>query len=187
MFHLARLLGAVAPSRWPRPTVAPAALAADTRGVAALEMTLAMPFMILLLMGVFDFGTYAYDTMQVNAAAAAGAQAAVAAAQNHLACTPSTITSAETSATALKNLATSSGGNGVAVQGPNCSYSAYVLTTNGVSTLGTTCPPSPSATTCTGPGAYAVAYAQAPYSPLLSWSGLVLPSTISATATVRYG
>jgi Flp pilus assembly protein TadG len=148
--------------------------------VAALELSLALPFMILLMMGVFDFGTYAYDAMQVNAAAFAGAEAAVAAAQSKVTCTNSIITSAETSATPLgTNIHTSGTGPG---QAPNCSYTGYVSTSSGASTLSTTCTQTP----CPTAGTYAVSYAQASYSPVLSWTGLVLPSTISATATVRY-
>jgi len=164
----------------PRLYVAPAAFVADTRGVAALELSLALPFMILLMMGVFDFGTFAYDTMQVNAAAFAGAEAAVAAAQSKVTCTTTLITSAETSATPLgTNIHTTGSGP---TQAPNCGYTGYVSTSSGVSTLSTTCTQTP----CPTAGTYAVSYAQASYSPVLSWTGLVLPSTISATATVRY-
>jgi Flp pilus assembly protein TadG len=155
--------------------------------VAALELALILPFMVLLLMGMFDFANVAYYTMQVNAAAYAGVHAAVAAVQSGGSCTTSVITSAEVSATSLGSKVSTSGTG--AGQAPNCSYSGYVNTTqsNG-KTTNILVPNAASCTgTCTGPGAYAVAYAQASYTPLLSWSALVLPSTISATAMVRYG
>ena len=184
MFDLPDPLKRVTRSRGPRRSGAAMALARDTRGVAAVELALATPFMTLLMMGVFDLGNFAYDTMEVNAAACAGAQAAVAAVQNGQACTNSVITTAETSATPLgASIATSGTGQG---QGPNCAYSGYVNTTTNnsvtTSTLSSTC-----SGTCATPGQYAVAYAKLSFSPLLSWSGLVLPSTISTTATVRYG
>lgn len=185
MFNLAILSRLAVPSRRPRPSVAPTALAADTRGVAALELALTLPFMMLLMMGVFDFGSYAYDTMQVNTAAYAGAEAAVAAAQTGQACTTALITTAEKTATPLgANITTSGTG---ASQSPNCAYSGYVnaVTNNAGSAtyaLSTTCPSG----TCAAPGSYAVAYAQTSFSPVLSWSGLVLPKTISTTAMVRF-
>lgn len=189
MLHLADLLRVAAPSRRPRPSVAPAALAADTRGVAALELALILPFMILLLMGVFDFASVAYDTMQVNAAAYAGAHAAVAAVQpgGSGSCTPSVITSAEAAATSLTNLTTSSTKlSGVSSSAPACGVEAEVVTTtNNGSTSSTLTPCTGTGCTAT-PGYYAVAYAQATYTPLLSWSALVLPKSISATAVVRY-
>jgi len=156
-----------------------AAVASDARGVAALELSLALPPMILLMMGIFDFGNYAYEAMEVHAAAYAGASAAVAAVQNKGSCTTALITSAETSATPLgSSIQTSGTGNG---QSANCSYTGYVNTSGSTSTLSTTC-----SGTCPASGTYAVSYAQISFSPVLSWTGLVLPSTISATATVRY-
>ncbi|MBV8683445.1 MAG: pilus assembly protein [Caulobacteraceae bacterium] len=181
MLDLFDLSKVIALSRGPRPrrSVAVWALAADTRGVAALELSLALPFMMLLMMGIFDFGSFAYETMEVHAAAYAGAEAAVAAAQNSQPCTTTLITSAETSATPLgSGIQTSGTGPGKAA---NCSYTGYVNTSGGTSTLSTTC-----SATCAASGTYAVSYAQASFSPVLSWTGLVLPSTISTTATVRY-
>jgi Flp pilus assembly protein TadG len=180
MFNLADLLGRVAPPRGPRPSVAPTAIATDTRGIAALELALTTPFMILLLMGIFDFGTYAYEAMEVKAAAYAGAEAAVSAVQNQQSCTTPMITAAEQSATSLgKSISTSGAGPGATA---SCSYTGYVNTnSNGASTLSTSC-----SGTCPTAGTYAVAYAQTSFSPLLSWTGLVLPSTISSTAMVRF-
>lgn len=185
MFNLA-ILSSLAGSRRPRPCVAPTALAADTRGVAALELALTLPFLMLLMMGVFDFGSYAYATMQVNTAAYAGAEAAVAAAQTGQACSTTLITTAEKTATPLGASITTSGTG--ANQSPNCAYSGYVnpVSNNAGGTttyaLSTTCPSG----TCAAPGSYAVAYAQTSFSPVLSWSGLVLPKTISTTAMVRF-
>ncbi len=68
-----------------------AALVAEPRGSAAVELALTAPFLVLLCMGIIDFGNVAYTLMQVNAAAHAGAMYAFA---NPTSCTTSGITSA---------------------------------------------------------------------------------------------
>ncbi len=45
-----------------------------TRGAAAIEFALTMPIVALLFAGLFDLGYLAYETMEVQAAAEAGAQ-----------------------------------------------------------------------------------------------------------------
>lgn len=181
------LLRFVARSRRPRPCVAPASFIADSRGVAALEFALTIPFMTLLLMGVFDFGSVAYETMEVNAAATAGVQACVAQIQSSSSCSNTTITTAEQNATNLgANVTTSGTKNGLT--GPTYNFSGKVNTvSSGGKTTSTLIAASATCTgACSSAGTYAVAYAQITYRPLLSWSQLVLPSTISATAAVRY-
>ncbi len=46
-------------------------------GAVIVEFALAMPLLALLMVGLFDFGFAAYDSMQAQAAAEAGAQYAV--------------------------------------------------------------------------------------------------------------
>lgn len=48
-----------------------------SRGVAIVEFALAAPFIILLIIGLFDLGLWFYDAIQVQGAAATGAQYAV--------------------------------------------------------------------------------------------------------------
>jgi Flp pilus assembly protein TadG len=160
-----------------------AAFARDTRGAAAIELALITPFMILLLMGVFDFGTIAYTMMQVNAAAFAGAQAGAQAVAKSATCLPTTISNAETSATGLSGLKTSGTGQpGVAAFAPTCAEPLFVNTSGSTSTLALRCTNTP----CPTPvGTYAIAFAQASYTPLLPWAAIGLPSKISAVATAR--
>jgi Flp pilus assembly protein TadG len=176
MFDLSVSRKIISGTRQPRPCVAPWAFLADTQGVAAVELALCLPMLILMMMGVVDFGTYAYDAMQVNAAAFAGAAAAVAEVQNGQSCNATNIATAVQSATPL--------GTSISAGTPLCGYAGYVNASTNTSTytLSNTC-----ANTCATPGSYAVVSAHTAFSPLLSWSGLVLPKTISATAMVRYG
>jgi Flp pilus assembly protein TadG len=184
IFSLSMVAQALRPRR---ARVALSRLARDVTGVAAIELALALPFMVFLMMGIFDLGNLAYTVMQVNAAAFAGAQAAVAAVQNNGSCTPGLITSAEQSATGL-GAKISTSGTTWAGQAPTCAL-GYVNTTTKSGVMTNTLVSSTAS--CTGtcsatPGSYAVAYAQASYSPLIPWTALGLPSTISATAAVRY-
>jgi Flp pilus assembly protein TadG len=182
------LSAVVRPSRPRRVRVVLSALARDVAGVAALELALVLPFMVFTLMGIFDLGNLAYTVTQVNAAAFAGAQAAVAAAvQNSGSCSPALIKSAELSATSL-GAKISTSGTTWAGTAPVCSP-GYVNTTKvkGVTTNTLVSSTANCTGTCsTTPGNYAVAYAQASFSPLLPWTAFGLPKTISATAAVRY-
>jgi hypothetical protein len=56
-------IGLILPGRWRR----------DRRGVAAIEFAMALPLLILLLMGVVELGLAYAQAMQVRDAAAAGA------------------------------------------------------------------------------------------------------------------
>ena len=145
-----------------------ASLADDRKGVAALELALLAPVLLLLLMGIFDVGQLTYTDMQVNAAANAGAQYVYS---NGCASTQG-IATAVTSATILSVTANPS---------PVCPV--YYCATNGAlvsSTSGATCPSGEKA------GAYATVSAQAAFTPVAPWSGLVLPTTLSASSAIRY-
>jgi Flp pilus assembly protein TadG len=146
-------------------------LATDDRGVAALELALLAPTLLLLLMGIFDFGEMTYTVMQVRAAAHAGTQYVYQTIGDQTTCTTSGITSAVTSATSLTVTATPA---------PSCTVKACVTNNVIVATSGSTCPSGDP------PGTYATVSAQANFSPIAPWSGLIFPSTITASSTIRY-
>jgi Flp pilus assembly protein TadG len=141
------------------------ALARARSGAAGVEFALLLPALVLLLMGMFDYGALAYQTMQVAAAAHAGADYALHSGWNLTA-----VQSAVTNATTLASVS--------ATPAPTLSQGCI---TNGslVITTGTSCPSGGT------PGSYVVINAQAPFSPLVTWSALALPSTITAKAVVR--
>lgn len=141
---------------------------AEHEGVAALELALLAPTLLLLLMGIFDFGEMTYTVMQVSAAAHAGAQYVYA-----NGCSSTTgVSTAVTNATPLTVTANPS---------PVCGV--YYCATNGAlvaSTSGATCPSGEPS------GAYATISAQAPFTPIAPWSGLIFPTTLSSSSTIRY-
>jgi Flp pilus assembly protein TadG len=124
-----------------------------------------MPILTVLLMGIFDYGSLAYDSMQVSAAAHAGADYAL-----HNGWSATGVQTAVKTATTLSvntTPATQSTSNA-------CIVAGQVVPATG--------------TTCAGggtPGTYVVVVAQAQFTPLASWAAFALPSTISAQATVR--
>jgi Flp pilus assembly protein TadG len=145
--------------------------ATDRRGVAALELALLAPTLLLLLMGIFDFGQMTYTVMQVRAAAHAGTQYVYQTVGDSTTCTPGGISAAVVAATPLTVTATPS---------PSCSVKACVTNNVLVTTSGSTCPSGDL------PGTYATVTAQAHFSPIAPWSGLIFPSTITANSTIRY-
>jgi Flp pilus assembly protein TadG len=56
----------------------PRSLRLDRAGVAAIELALALPMLVLLMMGSFDFGLALYEQHRMSAAARAGIQYASA-------------------------------------------------------------------------------------------------------------
>jgi Flp pilus assembly protein TadG len=160
------------PKNRPRLTIGGAlasarAMVADRRGVAAIELAMLAPTLLFLLMGLFDVGQMTYTAMQVRAAAHAGAQYVYAT----QACSQSGIVSAVTSATPLTVSANPS---------PSCAVQACVTNNVLVTTTGTTCPSGDP------PGTYAQISAKATFTPVAPWSGLVLPTTITASSEIRY-
>jgi len=141
------------------------ALLTDRRGTSGTEFALLLPMLTILLMGVFDYGSLAYDSMQVAAAAHAGADYAL-----HNGWSASGVQTAVTGATTLPQVS--------ATPAPQlttaCIVSGAIVATTG--------------STCAGggtPGSYVVVNAQAPFTPLVSWAAFALPWTIAARATVR--
>jgi Flp pilus assembly protein TadG len=141
---------------------------ADRHGVAALELALLAPTLLLLLMGIFDFGKMTYTVMKLHAAAQAGAQYVYA---NPTSCTTTAVASAVTNATTLT------------LQTPTVNCTAYYCVTSNAlvaSTSGATCGSGEKS------GTYATITVATNFSPIAPWSGLVFPHTLSASAKIRY-
>lgn len=136
----------------------------DKGGASAVEFAIVLPVLILLLIGMFDYGALAFQTMEVSAAAHAGADYAI-----HNGWNSSAIQTAVTSATGLTVTASP------APQLSNGCLSGNTL----VFTTGSTC------TSGGTPGSYVIVNARTPFSPLVAWSALPLPTTLSAQAVVR--
>ena len=136
----------------------------DQRGAAAVEFALLTPVLTVLMFGTVDLGSLAYQSMQVEAAASAGAAYAI-----HSGWNASAIASAVTSATSLTVAAS-----------PSPSV-VLACVTNGVlvTTQTLTCPSGGAA------GSYVVVNAQATFTPIIDWAAFSLPSTLSAQAMVR--
>ena len=155
----------------PRPFVSKIAIAEFTArlanhrgGAAGVEFALLLPALILLLIGAVDVGTVTYQEMQVTAAAHAGAQYALRYGWNQTA-----IQTAVTGSTPLTVTATPA---------PQLIKACVV---SGVITI-------VAGSTCSGggsPGNYVQVSAQAAVSPLIVWSAIAMPSTLSAQAIVR--
>ena len=151
--------------------IAPFVLARDRRGVAALELALLAPAVLLLIMGIVDVGQLTYTAMQVRAAAHAGAQYVYKNAAG--ACpTATSIASAVQSATPLTVSATPS---------PSCV--AACVTNNALVTVTAATKTCPSGD---APGQYATISASGAYTPIAPWTRLALPTTVTANSTIRY-
>jgi Flp pilus assembly protein TadG len=139
----------------------------DANGAAGTEFALLLPVLIALLMGIFDYASLAYKTMQVSSAAQAGADYALFNASGGWNAT--NVQTAVTSAT------------GLTVSATPAPQLEVACVTNGalVVTAASTCPSGAT------PGAYAVVNAQATFTPIIAWSNYVMPSTIKAQAVVR--
>jgi Flp pilus assembly protein TadG len=141
---------------------------ANDRGVAALELALLAPTLLFLLMGVYDFGNMTYTVMKLRAAAQAGAQYVYA---NPGACTTTAVASAVTNATTLT------------LKTPTVNCTAYYCVTSNAlvaSTSGATCGSGEKS------GTFATVTAQTNFSAIAPWSGLIFPTTLSASSTIRY-
>ncbi|MCR5876419.1 pilus assembly protein [Phenylobacterium sp. J426] len=133
-------------------------------GSAAVEFALLLPMLLLLLAGLVDVSRLISHTMQVRAAAQAGADWAQ---RNGWDATR--IASAVTSATTLQGVS--------AAPAPARSLGCVV---NGKITA--------QSTNCANniaPGQFVTVAARAPFKGVVPWPGRVLPNTLSATATVR--
>jgi Flp pilus assembly protein TadG len=136
-------------------------------GAAAVEFALLLPTLVILLMGMFDYGALAYDKMQVSAAAHAGADYAF-----HNGFDAGGIQTAVGKATTLATA--------VKADNPPPQSAAYCVVNGAlVKPTGSTC------ASGGAPGTYVVVNAYTSFSPLVAWSAFVFPSTITAQAMVR--
>jgi Flp pilus assembly protein TadG len=151
----------------------------DTSGLAAIELAIIAPVLFLCTLCVADLGRYALDKTWVTDAASAGADYAVAHA-NDSNYSPTYPMGSAFSA-AIATAATS------ATPAANISVSSYYgcATSSGVtaSTQGATCP---SGTSTGGTaGEYVSVTATMSFTALFSAAGIPYPSTIKKTAVVR--
>jgi Flp pilus assembly protein TadG len=149
------------------------AIAHAQRGSSAVEFGLLAPILIFLTIGVVDLGIGLYQQQQVQAAAQAGAQAALSggASVNTGAATFTTnIENAVTNATNLSSISAS------ATTVCGCPSGTSVTTV-------ATC-----TTACSGggnPNTYVTVGATATYKPMLSYPSLGKSVTLNASAMVR--
>jgi Flp pilus assembly protein TadG len=134
-------------------------------GNAAVEFSLAAPVLTIMLVPMVDIGMGVYQQMQVQDAAQAGAQYAMAHGWNS-----SSIQSAVTSATALSVSATPA---------PSKSCGCPDGSSVSAATCGSTCSDGQPA------GSYVTVSAQATYTPLLPYPAMGSSVTLSAQATAR--
>jgi Flp pilus assembly protein TadG len=140
----------------------------NSRGTAAVEFALVAPILILMLVGILDFGTAYWEKTAVDDAAWAGA---VYAAVNGYSGNSSGISGAMTSASGLTSITASVG-------------SAFYgcPTSTGITTA------SSSSTSCSSGGSartYLPVTASAQYKLLLSYPGFPSTLTLTSTATAR--
>jgi hypothetical protein len=148
-------------------------LRSPPRGAAIVEFALIMPFLVMLLVGLCDLGFGVYGTMQVQAAAEAGAQYA-----SRNGWDPTKIAAAVTDAT---------GGSGIsATPAP---YQICGCTNNNIFTqVGTPTNGSCTSLTCNpsgNPGLYASISAQLLYQTMLPYPGLPATLTLAGQAYRR--
>lgn len=136
----------------------------DVRGLAAVELALLLPILVLFLAGVIDFSRLASQRMQVRAAAQAGADYALRKGWNE-----SAVASAITVSTKLK----------VEAQPSPRLMKACLSGSEIVETSTDSCP------TGEKPGSYVLGSARAAFTPLMPWPGVVLPSSIEGSAFAR--
>lgn len=146
-------------------TSTPRRLMASRDGSTAVEFALLAPMLLLLLAGVVDVSRLISQTMQVRAAAQAGADWA-----QRNGWDAAGVTTAVASATTLPSVAAAPAPSLVRA----CVSGGQITAT--------------SATTCASGapvGEFVSVGARAPFRGLVPWPGLVLPDTLSATAMVR--
>lgn len=135
-------------------------------GNAALEMALIAPVLVLLLVGIADFGMAVYRKMQVQHAAQAGAEYAMVHGFSSAA-----ITTTVTAATALTGIA--------ALPAPAQSCGCATGTTVAAATCGTNC------ATGTAAGVYVTVSARGSYTTIVPYPGIPSSFTFTSASVVR--
>jgi Flp pilus assembly protein TadG len=155
----------------------PTLLRSAPRGGAIVEFALVMPFLVGLAVGLFDLGFGLWQSMEVQAAAEAGAQYAALNALNTWNATA--IATAVTSATGASGVSATPAPNQVC----GCTNSNTFMPVGspaGGSCASFACIPSGTA------GLYASVSAQIPYSPLVAWPWMSrTPTTLTGQAYRR--
>jgi hypothetical protein len=146
------------------------------RGVAIVEFALALPFLVLLLVGLGDLGLGFYQALQVQGAAAAGAEYATLHRWD--------VTKITTAVQNATNLSWSPDCPPPAGHISACPAPSQVCLCPDGGTLtpqacGTTCPSGSPV------GLYASVSAQLPYSPVVPWPWLNQPLNLSGQAYRR--
>ncbi|HEY1864109.1 MAG TPA: TadE/TadG family type IV pilus assembly protein [Roseiarcus sp.] len=145
----------------------------EQSGVAAIELAIAIPILTVCTLCAGDLGRFALQRTWVSYAASAGAEYAVASADNSF--NASKITAAATAAAPVSGISVS--------PTPTEFYGCATATGVTASTQGATCP----SNTSTGgtAGKYVSVTATMPFSAMFSAAGISYPSTLTATAVVR--
>lgn len=138
----------------------------DSRGVAAIEFAMIVPVLLFMMVGVTDLGMGLYADMQVQNAAQAGAQYAIAHGY-----TASSISTAVTSATSFSGITVSAGPTKFC----GCPSSTGVTT----ATCSSTCDNGTSA------GTYVTVSASGTYTTLLPYPLIPTTYTFVHPSTVR--
>jgi Flp pilus assembly protein TadG len=172
----------------------------DTRGVAATEFVIWLAVLVVPILSAVDIGAYAFQTMQVQLAAQAGAQAAWHACDETLGAVPATkncpsllttITTAAQTTTLGSSVTVASSG---VVEGYYCANGSNALVLVGTtgtiaSPLTTTVPncKSVTATNTGNAGDYIQVTTSYTYTPIFSGLSIasLLGSTITQTAWMR--
>lgn len=141
-------------------------IARSERGSAAIEFAFMTPFLVLLLVGTVEIGTAAYQGMQAQNAAEAGA---VYASKHGL------------DIAGISNAVVNATGAAGITATPAPSQFCGCPSTSGVAGLScsSSCPDG------SAPGYYLRVSAQLSRQPILSIDGLALPATLSGEAVVR--
>jgi Flp pilus assembly protein TadG len=140
--------------------------ARNTRGGAGMEFAIIGPAIVILLIGVTDFGLGFYRRMQAQTAAQRGAMYATVNGFDPAASISSTITSTR--------------GSISATPAPSTFWACPTASGLTTSTEGATCPG-----TTVKAGKYVSASAQTTYTTIFRYPGLTSPMTFSATQVVR--
>jgi len=145
----------------------------EQRGVAAVELSIALPILTVSALCVGDLGRYALQKTWVTYAAAAGAEYAVANIENGF--NADAVTNAAKSAAPVGDMS--------GAPAPSEFYGCATATGVTASTQGAICPSS----TSTGgiAGEYVSVTATMPFTAMFSAAGISYPSTLTATVVVR--
>jgi Flp pilus assembly protein TadG len=154
----------------------------EQRGVAAVELAIAIPILTLSALCAGDLGRFALQRTWVSYAASAGAEYAVA---HGFSTTKTNCPATSTSLDPITCAATSAAPvSGISISpAPSELYGCATATGVTASTQGATCP---SGTSTGGTaGQYVSVTATMPFSAMFNAAGISYPSTMTATAVVR--